>query len=179
MSKAKLKEKPTKPEPPQPEPRQPIVGPTEEARAQHTFQRREVHKNDRRPYVRVTPNLLEMLKQRATITRQQAEAGGAFAQDHRMIWGSPGARDSCVQRIGGEVHETQAQAEAITRAKARTGRILNRAGPMAYAVMVQVCVYEEHLGRADRNTHRYAAFRSGADIAADVYGIPAYREEST
>ncbi len=156
----------------------PIDGPTIEARGRHAYERRAVHSNERKPYVRVTVNILDMLQQRGSLTLQQARAGEAFALDHRRIWGSPGARDSCILRIGGENHETEAEADRIIAAKKRTNRILNACGPMAYAIMVQVAIYEERLGRERTKVEirRYDALRAGLDAAADVYGIPVYSD---
>lgn len=175
MSRAKAKRKAQKVAAPveQPEPFV-IVGPTEEARRHAAYERREVHKGERRPYVRINATLLDVLERTRILTLQHVEAGKRFAQDYARVWGS-GTRDSCVLRIGGEVHETAGQAEGWAKARARMDSVLNRAGPMAYSLLRQICVEELPLGRnRGRNVHRYAALVSGLDACAVVYGVPEY-----
>ena len=151
----------------------PVQGPTPQAQAQQAYERRRLEVNGPRVFARLAASLLDVLVKNGCITKQQAQGGEYYATDHVRIWGSVSLGDSCVQRVGGVVHESEAQAEAIVYAKQRHNRILNRVGPAAYALLVQVAVFEEPLGRdRDKGTKLYALLRHALDAAAQVYGIP-------
>lgn len=153
---------------------EPVQGPTEAAQAHQPYERVRMTPNGPRVFQRAAPSLLDVLLRNRSITRQQADAGKRFAEDHRIIWGSSGARDSCVQRIGGEVYESETQADAIVRAKQRHNRVLNRIGPAAYALLKNIAVHEDvTMGRSDtvEGARRYRLLRHALDTAADVYGV--------
>lgn len=157
------------------QPSDPITGPSTYARQHAEYERREQHKGDRRPYVRVHNTRLDLLQSRGIISRQQAEAGVRFEADHEAVWGHPSAgTDSCVPRAGGKSHETGEQAERIIRAKERMHAILNKAGPAAYAAVRRVAVYDEKLGAVRDNAQEYLNLAAGLNAAAAVYGVPVY-----
>jgi hypothetical protein len=160
-----------------PVPPEPALGPANKLRAALAYERTRVVVDgiERKPYVRRSPTLLDTLHRAGLVSQQQAEAGKRYADDHRHVWGSGGSRDSCVLRIGGEVHETERQAEAWAKAKARMHSVLNRCGPGAYALLRRVAVFEERLGRnRGANVHRYRALVVALGECATVYGVPKY-----
>jgi hypothetical protein len=169
----KRKKRPAPPPMPYVQPEAPMDKPEALVLDRGGYERRQVEQLGRRIYVNTGENLVSRLLRLATITRQQAEACFIFERDHLVVWGSHGARDSCVLRIGGEEYETDSMVGGIIRSKARMHAILNRAGPGPYALLRQVAVYGERLGKdAGRNARRYAALRAAMDAAADVYGVP-------
>lgn len=158
-------------------PAQPRMKPTREARAQARYEEVTADTKGAKHFRRKFNCLLDMLEGRKTISKQRAEAGRRFAVQYRVIWGSGGARDSCIPPVGGVSYESDAQVEIITKFKALHNRILNMCGPGAYSILVSVSVYETPLGMADRNKDRYNKLKSALDAAAFVLGIPSYDEE--
>lgn len=146
-----------------------IVAPTPEAMRQNAYAKLDV--GGRKAYVRCEPALIDKLRM---LTRQQREAGKAFAADYARAWTLGGHRDVLdMSPRGGRVHETQTQAEAWARAKARLHTVLNRTGPKVYSILVQVCAFEEPLGDR-RRLEVYAALNEGLNVCARVYGVPEY-----
>jgi hypothetical protein len=138
------------------------------------YARRELSPNVK-TYVRTNATLLDVLTSNQVISRQMCESGKRYAEDHARVWGSGGARDSCIPPIGGEAFETAPQAAIVTRARERMNRILNLAGPGPYVLVRRVCAFEQALG-ADRNGNvkRYNDLRVGLMACATVYGVPEY-----
>lgn len=150
--------------------------PTRRTMRQAEYEIRPIAVNGPKLAVRVSPCLVALLLRRALITNQQCEAGLRYESDHRLVWGSGGTRDSCVLPVGGVAHESDAQVQRIMQAKYRMNQILNTCGPGPYALLAQVTVYEEPLGRSRYKAERevYNQLRAGLDAAAKVYGIPEY-----
>jgi hypothetical protein len=167
MSKRKSRAR-VQPSPP-PMPEAVVMPPPEQAGA---FDARRLEVNGPKVAVRRAPSLLHTLWNRSLVTRTQVEAGERFHEDHRMVWGSQGS-DSCVLKVGGQVHETTQAAERTVRARARMDMVLRRVGPGTYALLRQVVVYEEPLGGSGRGDV-YLRLRVGLDVTAAVYGVPEY-----
>ena len=167
MSKRKSRAR-VQPSPP-PMPEAVVMPPPEQAAA---FEARRLEVNGPKVAVRAAPSLLHTLLLRKLVSRTQVEAGERFHEDHRMVWGSQGS-DSCVLKVGGQVHETAAAAERTVRARARMDMVLRRVGPGTYALLRQVVVYEEPLG-GSRGTDAYLRLQIGLDVTAAIYGVPEY-----
>lgn len=142
----------------------------------HLFARREMSPNVK-AYVRINSTLLDDYVSKSLITRQMCEAGKRYADDHHLLWGSGMSGDSCILPVGGESHETITQSEANTRAKERTNRVLNLAGPVPYVLVRRVCAFEQAIGeKRGRNVPIYRALVVGLLACARVYGVPVYEE---
>lgn len=129
-------------------------------------------------YVRTNSTLLDVLASKGVITRQMSEAGKRYAKDHKRVYGSNGARDSCVPPIGGEAFETITQAAMFTRAKDRMNRILNICGPGPYVLVRRICAFEEAIGDDRYGPSRlYDELRIGLMACAKVYGVPDYEDD--
>lgn len=151
--------------------------PTVQARAQAAYEEVAADTKGAKHFRRKIACLLDLLESRRTITRQECEAGKRYEADHRLVWGTSG-RDSCIPPVGGVVHETEAQAERIVRAKARMTKVLAKAGPAAFALLRQVAAYEQPLGKQNTKERvgRYASLKMALNAAASVYGVPSYEE---
>lgn len=150
----------------------PHVGaPTRESAAHGAFAQLPGDVAGRKVYVRCEPALLDKLRM---LTRQQREAGRAFCADYVRVWGTGGTRDTLDMSPRGQAHETPSQAEAWASARRRLNAVLNKAGPGAYAVLAQVCAFEEPLGAQSRKRKAYAALFLGLDVCAAVYNVPEY-----
>lgn len=159
-------------------PVQPRLKPTREARAQARYEEVTADAKGGKHYRRKVACLLDALEANGTISRQRCEAGKRYEVDHRLVWHTSG-RDSTIPPVGGISHETQAQAEAIVRAKDRMNRILNMVGPAAFTLLRRVAAYEQKLGRQDSKERvaQYDALKLALDAAAVVYGVPNYADQ--
>lgn len=148
--------------------------PTKETRAQAAYEEVRADTEGAKHYRRRHNCLLDVLEARKSVTKQQAEAGRRYDVDHRLVWGTAG-RDSTIPPIGGVVHETDAQADRIIKAKARMNRVLNMVGPAAFKFLRSVAAFDQPIGRQDSKAQveRYALLKLALDAAAEVYGVAA------
>ena len=121
-----------------------------------------------KPFVCTEPTRAAAMLRYGVLTKRQHDAGEAWAQDNRTAFPPPAGKDSCVLRVGGVAHETEAQAAKIVQARQRMNRLLGRVGANAYAVLRSVFGHDEPHG-GDR---RLAALRHALDAAAEIYGVP-------
>jgi hypothetical protein len=135
------------------------------------YERREARMGVRH-YVRRHSTLLDVLAANSVITRQMGEAGKRFCEDYARVWGS-GSRDSTIPPIGGQSHESAAEAERTIRARSRLASVQLAAGPFAYSLLRRICVDEHPLGRRrGANVLRYRKLAAGLVVCASVYGVP-------
>jgi hypothetical protein len=146
----------------------PTMAPTPEARQHGRYARGD---GPRAPFVNYGSTLLGKMAWAKSITTRQRNGGEAFAATHRLAWGSS-TRDSTQPTIGGVSHETEAQAARMVARRGKLNAVLNRCGPAAYAVLVQVAVYEQALGRSRGVAlPRYDALRAGLDACAAEFDV--------
>lgn len=117
------------------------------------------------------PCMILALHGSGSLSMRQAAAGLCFIETYHAVWGSPSRRDCTQPVLGGEVHETEKQAERWAAANARTNTILNRVGAAAYSQLVSVAVFDEPIGtyRAAKDAHEM--LRGTLDQCAIAYGI--------
>jgi hypothetical protein len=115
-------------------------------------------------------DILARLARTGAITALQREAGYAFEATYHIVHGSPSSRDSTIRPVGGELHETETEAERWARANARTHTVLNRAGPAAYSALVSVAVFGEPVGR---RVARARGLRAALTVCVVAYGMHA------
>jgi hypothetical protein len=123
-------------------------------------------------YTNTHANILSKLRGYRTITPRQYAGGLAFERTWVAVWGttSPG-RDSTIPPVGGQVHETEGQAERMAKHRARLNTILNRVGPPAYSILVSVAVFGVSLGRERGNEGAFLVLRRCLDECAIAYGL--------
>ena len=147
-----------------------IIGPTPEQMAHRPYERvrRVMSGIEVKTYVCTEPTRAASMLRSGALTERQHDAGEAWAQDNRTAFPPPSGKDSCVLRVGGISHETEAQAAKIVAARQRMNRLLGRVGANAYAVLRSVFGHDEWHG----DDRRLAALRHALDAAAEVYGVP-------
>lgn len=122
-------------------------------------------------WTNLKPAMLEAYERKGYISKAQAAAGICFRETYTSVHGSPSRRDSTQPWIGGEIHETESQAERWAKNNARTTTILNRVGPSAYSQLVSVVVFDEPVGRYKDNRDAMAQLTASLDQCKIVYGV--------
>lgn len=148
------------------------LGPTREAMRHGAYTAPET-RGALAVYTNSHVNVLGRLRGYKVITPRQHAAGLCFEATWVKVNGSASpSRDSTIPAIGGTAHETEAEAERMAKARARTNTILNRVGPQRYSLLVAVCVFGESIGRGrNKGLVLRKLLCEALDQCAIVYGI--------
>lgn len=105
------------------------------------------------------------------LTEQQREAGETFEALYRFVW-STNRSDILAFKVRGHIHETEAEAEKVRKARELLGRIEAKLPSKGYwTTMVNVCVQQLLLTNSPAHRASYEQLVKGLDITRDVLGI--------
>lgn len=79
------------------------------------------------------------------LSAHQLTASEHFEEDYRVVYPPAASRDSTQPRVGGVIHETEAEAKAFIAAKARLRKVRDIAGPMVWDALREACIFRKQV----------------------------------
>lgn len=141
------------------------VEPNQQQRRQAVYLRPQWEAGVDRAIISVTENRLRELEFLGVLSARQREAGERFEADYWLVFPSTSPRDSLDQTPRGEDHETEAAAEARSKASKRLAKAKEAAGQW-YPALRDCAAYRMRVKAA-------AAVLPGLlDKLADIYRLP-------